>query len=235
MRSANDPPIAVPAAAVRDCIFASNSAVQARFQSEFPTEIARAIHAITSAHRALDHFRARVPHSLQSEALELFFHSAIHAVLCSVHHLVSGFPIAAGNLMRHFTESVSMALLCLDPEFGVLGRLAENAGDYPVHQAPTKLRQRKVRASLKAKIGFDSEAWETTLKISELYDQLSHASAVSIGHQLLSTQKNALILGSEYDPGKREPYRSELMRSATAAESLAHLIYGITDWICPRA
>lgn len=37
-----------------------------------------------------------------------------------------------------------------------------------------------------------------------------------------------MIIGSEYDPAKREPYRSDLVRRASAAESLAHLIDVVT-------
>ena len=126
--------------------------------------------------------------------------------------------------MRHFTESVAMALLCLDPGLGVLARFTENRREYPIHQAPTKLRQRTVRAALKAKMDFDADAWETVVEISRLYDQLSHASALSLGHQLLLSTDDMMILGSEYDPAKREPYRSDLVRRASGAESLAHLI-----------
>src|SRR5437867_13426794 len=98
----------MPANAVRQHVFGSNAAVQAQFQAEFSAEIERAVQGIAAAHRALDLFRARLAGSVQTATLELFFHSAVNSVLCSVHHLVSGFPIAAGNQMRHYTESVAM-------------------------------------------------------------------------------------------------------------------------------
>jgi hypothetical protein len=38
-----------------------------------------------------------------------------------------------------------------------------------------------------------------------------------------------MIIGGEYDPAKREPYRGDLIRRASAAEALAHLIDVITE------
>ena len=223
--STPDPPVTLPPDGVRNHLFASNAEAQARFRAQFPVEIERAVAGITAAHRALDLFRHRVRGSNQTATLELFFHSAVNSVLCSVHHLVSGYPIAAGNLMRHYTESVAMALLCLEPSLGVLDAYSRNRKQFPVHDAPTKLKKGKVRSALKAKLQFDPAAWDTVLEIAKLYDQLSHASALSLAHQLMLDTDNIVIIGSEYDPAKKEPYRSDLIRRASAAESLAHLIH----------
>jgi hypothetical protein len=106
--NAPDLPVTFPAEAVLVQIFESNAVVRGRLWVELPRDMDRAVAGITSAHRALDLFRARLQPSLQTATLELFFHSAIHALVCSVHHHVSGYPIAAGNMMRHQTESVDM-------------------------------------------------------------------------------------------------------------------------------
>jgi hypothetical protein len=225
----SEPPVSFDAKAVRDAIFASNAAVQERFRSEFPQEIARAIRGVAAAHRALDLFRTQVAPSQQAAALEMFFHSAVNSVLVSLHHLACGYLISSGSLMRHYTESVSMALLCLDPKLGVLQAFVERRNSYAVHKAPERLRQKKVRASLRELIEFDADAWETVMKISELYDHFSHASALALASQLMLDEENLFILGGEYDPAKREAYRSDLVRRATAAESLAHLIEVVTE------
>ena len=228
-----DPPVALPLDVVRNAVFDSNATVQERFRLEFPAEIERAIAGITTAHRALDLFRSSLQSSNQMVTIDLFFHSAVNSVLCSVHHLVSGYPIAAGNMMRHYTESVSMALLCLDPSTGVLDAFSRDRKNYPVHDAPTKLRKKSVRRVLEARLAFDADAWETVLQIAELYSQLSHASALSLGYQLMVDTDDMMIIGSEYDPAKREPYGSDLVRRASAAESLTHLIE-VTTTILPQ-
>src|SRR5438445_12000491 len=220
----SEPPVTLPTDAVRSHLVASNADVQARFRAEFPIEIERAVVAVAAAHRALDLYRHRLKSSIQMATVDLFFHSAVNSVLCSLHHLVSGYPIAAGNLMRHYTESVAMALLCMDQSLGVLEAFSKDRKHFPVHDDPTKLRKKRVRSALEAKLAFDASAWETVLDIASLYDQLSHASALSLGHQLMLDTDDMMIISGEYDPAKKEPYRSDLIRRASAAESLAHLI-----------
>ncbi len=231
--SGHAPPVALSVETVREIVFGSNRVTQDRFNAEFPDLIERTIRAIAAAHRQLDLYRATAAGDLRAATLELFFHSAVNAVVCSTHHLVSGFPIAAGNLMRHYTESVAMALLCIEPSLGIVKAFNTDRLRYPIRKAPDKLRQKRVRTVLKDRIGFDGDAWETVLQISGLYDKLSHASALSLGHQLLLDTDHGMIIGSEYDPAKRDPYRSDLLCRATAAESLAHLIRVVTG-ILPK-
>lgn len=220
--------VSMPTEAVRELVFGSNARAQALFRDALGEEIERCIAGITDANRQMDHFRTSLAPSEQTATLELFLHSAVHSVLCSVHHLVSGYPIAAGNLMRHYTESVAMALLCVEPSLGVLPAFTADRRHFPVHDAPTKLRRRKVRNTLEKRLAFDAAAWETVLDIAKLYDQLSHASALALGHQLMLGTEDKFILGGQFDPAKIEPYRSDLVRRASAAESLAHLIAVIT-------
>lgn len=179
---------------------------------------------ITAALAQLAAFRKELSGDKLTATLELFLHAATNGVLTAVHHLVSGYPISAGNMMRQHTEAVAMSLLCLDSSSGVLERYSADRRNYPVHQAPTALRNRKRRAALKALIGFDAEAWETILHLAEIHDQLSHASALSLAHNLYLATENGMILGSEYDPAKVDAYEKDLRRYASAAESLAHLI-----------
>jgi hypothetical protein len=134
--------------------------------------------------------------------------------------------------MRHYTESVALALLCLDPDSGVPQAMAAGKVPFPVQSAPHKLRQKKVRRVLKERIEFDAAAWDTVLQISKLYDEFSHSSLFALAHHQLLGQNNLFILGSEYDPARREFYRSDLVRRASAAEALAHLIEVVTDRSC---
>src|SRR2546428_3743293 len=113
-----DPPITLPLDVVRHAVFDSNTTVQDRFRSEFPAEIERAIAGITAAHRALDLFRSQLQGSNQMATIDLFFHSAVNSVLSSLHHLVSGYPIAAGKLVGPFTESGPKALLLFQSLIG---------------------------------------------------------------------------------------------------------------------
>ena len=156
--------------------------------------------------------------------MQMFLHVAIASVAASIHHLVSGYPIAAGHMMRHYTEAIAMALLCSNEDTGVYQRYIADRKSFPVHKAPETLRRRKVKRALTESIGFDADAWETVLQIAELYDTLSHASALTLGFHMLFTEEGGLVLGSEFDPAKVKEYRSDITRRRTAAQSLAHII-----------
>src|SRR5258706_8022641 len=211
---------------VRELVFATNATVQQEFKRQHGEMIERAVKGITAAHDALDFFRQRFKEKpdLQLAVIELFSHSAINSVLCATHHLISGYPISAGNLLRHYTEAVAMILLCLDDSSRVLQRFTSDMERFPVHDAPHMVRHKKRRAALKQLISFDPEAWEKVLDLKELYDALSHATALSLAHEQLLSKTNASILGSEYDPEKTDAYAKDLQRCATAAESLQQLI-----------
>lgn len=215
-------------------VFSSNQTVQDEFRRRYDELIARAIVGITLSHDYLDLFRSRAPNEPRSAILELLVHGAINSVLCATHHLVSGYPAASGNMLRQYTENVAMTLLCLDHTSGVFEEFSKGIAKYPVHKAPDKLRQRKRRQRLKALIAFDADAWEKVLELTELYDLLSHATALSLAHtQLLGTDNEAAV-GGTFDPFKEESYRRDLSRCASAAEALAHLLSVIVENLYPK-
>lgn len=229
------PPGQLSPGQVRAILFADNSQVRQVFNTTFPALIERAVSAIALAHDHLDVFRARATSEEKVATLELFFHAAVNSVLCATHHLISGFPIAAGNMLRHHTEAIAMALLCLDSTSGVYERFSADRRRFPVHSAPTTLRQRKRRQALESMLAFDVKAWEKILELNDLYDQLSHASALSLAHQLLLNSPNAMILGGEYDPAKEDAYMKDLRRCASAAEALAQLLSVVNATLFPPA
>jgi len=212
---------------MRQLVFATNAKVQEEFKRQHGEMIERAVKGLTAAHDALDLLRQRLrgKGDLQVAVIELFSHSAINSVLCATHHLVSGYPIASGNLLRHYTEAVAMMLLCLDDSSGVLQRFTADMKTFPVHNAPNMVRNKKRSAALKRLISFDPEAWKKVLKLKgDLYDPLSHAAALSLAYEAMLSTKNTSILGSEYDQEKTDAYAKELQRCATSAEALHELI-----------
>jgi len=212
---------------MRQLVFATNRDVQEEFKRQHGEMIERAVKGLTAAHDALDLLRQRLKGKgdLQVAAIEMFSHSAINSVLCATHHLISGYPIASGNPLRHYTEAVAMMLLCLDDSSGVLQRFTSDMKKFPVHTAPDMLRNKKRINALKRLIDFDPEAWEKVLRLKgDLYDPLSHAAALSLAHEAMLSTENTSILGSEYDQAKTDAYAKELRRCATSAESLRQLI-----------
>jgi len=213
---------------VRQLVFATNAEVQEEFKRQHGEMIERAIKGIKAAHDSLDLLRYRLKNKgdLQVAIIELFFHAAINSVLCATHFLISGYPIPAGNMMRQYTEAVAMALLCLDGASRVLERFTSDMTRFPVHEAPSMLRNKKRSEALKRLIDFNPDSWEKALGLKELYDSLSHASGLSLAHASALGTEHGMILGGEYDHDKDEKgaYAKDLRRYATGAESLAQLI-----------
>lgn len=225
----DDPKAQIDVPGIRALVLSSNTSAQVLFQEHHGALVDRAVQGVHAALTQLDRFRARVVGDNLAATLELFFHAALNSVLTAAHHLISGYPISAGNMMRHHTEAVAMSLLCLDNTSGVLERFSADRRSYPVHDAPHALRNKKRRDALERLIAFDATAWETILKLARLYDQLSHSSALALAHHLQLATPNGMILGSEYDPAKETAYIKDLRRIASAAEVLAHLIRVVTD------
>jgi hypothetical protein len=212
---------------VRELVFATNTKEHEEFKRQHGAIIERAVKGIAAAHDALDLLRLRLKGKgdIQIAFIEAFSHSAINSVLCATHHLVSGYPIAAGNLLRHYIEAVAMILLCLDDSSGVVQRLESDMMSFPVHTAPSMLQNKKRRKALERLIDFRPDAWEQVLDLKgDVYDPLSHASALSLAYEALLSTEHASILGGEYDHAKTDAYAKELSRCATSAESLEQLI-----------
>ena len=208
----------------RGILWSSNSKAQAWFKEQFGDELALAVQALGQAYFTFKELQASVARDERCATVQMFLHVAISSVAASLHHLVSGYPIAAGHMMRHYTEAIAMALMCSNEKTGVYQRYAADRKTFAVQKAPEMLRRTKIKRELAESISFDAKAWETVLQIAELYDTLSHASALTLGFHMLFTEEGGLILGSEFDPAKVKEYRSDIIRRRTAAQSLAHII-----------
>jgi len=162
--------------------------------------------------------------SARSDTVHMFIHSAISALFASLHHLVSGHPIAAAHMMRHFFESAAMALLCADQRIDVFVRYAMNPDSYPVDQAPARVARKDVGKILKAAIGFDRDGWVKNLDMGKLADRLSHTSYLALGHQVLFDQNYDFVIGSHFDTGKLTIYQADLSRLESAASAFREAI-----------
>lgn len=208
---------------VRKLVFSDNAKIHAEFARRYPEEIDRAVQGIADAYAGLTSFRERLKGSRRVATIEAFLSSAVYSLVASLHHLLAGYPIAAGHMLRHFIESVSMALLCADRGSQVLERFAEAPREYPVSSAPTKLRGKRVRERLVELIAFDPEGWELILEHHGEYSGRSHPGQLTLAFQAMLDTDNLTALGGEFDPAKDVAYRSDLNRIGSAGESVGHL------------
>ena len=222
---------AVTPDAVRGLVTSPNTRVQDYFLTSWPSLCDRSFVAISSAQAELSVFRDTVQGDVRIATLELFLHTALNALICSLHHFLSGFPIASGHMMRHYIEAVSMSVLCANPDGSDWKEFTARRSTYPVYKAPKKLEKRKVVKPLQKIFQFDPGAWSKMLALKKNYDSYSHASGLALAYQIPLDKDGLYYLGGDFDDAKASAYEKELRRIATAAESLGHLIGVLTDVI----
>jgi hypothetical protein len=213
----------VTADVVRHIVFDSDAPAQRRFLAEFSEEVNSALEAIAKAHSQRAVFGVAVRGDLRSATVETFLHSAIYSLIAAFHHLVRGYPIGAGHMMRHYLESFSMAALCIDSESQVLEAFTRNRRGYRVDQAPQKMLQKNVRRRLQTLLGFDPDAWAKHLKGNWDFSGRSHSAGLTLAFQIMLETESLMVLGGEFDPAKRHVYVADLLRIRAGADNLTEL------------
>src|SRR5947199_9882556 len=142
----------------RTVLWSSNTRVQTWFKEQFGDDLELAAQSLGQSYFTFKQLQASVARDERSATVQMFIHVAIASVAASLHHLVSGYPIPAGHMMRQYTEAIAMALMCSNERTGVYQRYAADRKSFPVHKAPEALRRVKVRRELTDYIGFDAEA-----------------------------------------------------------------------------
>ena len=66
------------------------------------------------------------------------------------------------------------------------------------------------------------DGWEKFSRITKWYDRYSHASALGISTQTM-LESGAVVIGTEFDAGKREGYQKELTLRISAASTLSEI------------
>jgi hypothetical protein len=204
-------------------IFEDPAITMRQFQAVYGPQIDDAVEAICQAFGGLTAFREAASPSLRSEAVEIFLHSAIYSLIAALHHLVTGYAIACGHMMRHVYESVGMAALCADEKAQVLERFNQDRGKFRVDNIPDKLLQRKVQDRLKALLGIDASAWREHLKKNWDFGGRSHATWLTIAFQMKLDSESMLVIGGEYDSGKDHAYQADLKRIVAMGRSVGEL------------
>jgi hypothetical protein len=209
---------------MRRIIVGSEPEVAEQYQRHFRAETDLAIKILAEAYSEFQRLGRQVAQEPRCATVQLFVHVSINSVVTSMHHLVHGYPIASGNMMRHFTEAIAMAMLCADERTGVYARYQANRAHFDVDSASDLLTRKVNKKFLTQSLGFDSDAWSTVRKQVKLYNKLSHASGPALGYQFLFDVTGGLVLGAAFDPAKVDYYRSDLVRRRTAAAALKQVV-----------
>lgn len=206
-------------------LFADNVRVRTRFREAFSELIQQFLDESDRVCGQLRSFGHTLARDLRAAWVEMFVFSAFNSAFTSCHLLMSGFPIPAGNLMRHYAEASAMALLCSHHAIDVVRRLDAEPTQFPVQKALQLVRKPRNADLLR----INARAWKSFEAISKWYDDYSHASALSLATQTMHAAPGCVILGGEFDDGKQAQYQKELRLRVSAMARLCELAVAVQE------
>lgn len=169
----------------------------------------------------------------RTRAMAVFLHSAAYSLQVALFLIARGLPTPFGNLMRQYGEATAMALLCADPDSGVLKRYLADKRHYPYHKALERVDEAKTSKRLADTLGLDQKAWAIFKELNKFYDHHSHLSVVTMGFAQRLSDPPAAVVGPDFDPAKFKLYRDDFKRLRTACESFRALVRSI-DSVMPK-
>lgn len=199
-----------------DIVLSDNKATRDKFLSSFPDEVNAFIDGLLRAFDYLAELDDRMPKEDRAAWVQMFLFSAFNSLLSSFHLLISGFLIPAGNLMRSWSEALSMALLCSNSQIGTFDKFNENPSHFDVKKTPhTVVKKRNAQILM-----IDKDGWKKFLEINDFFNKYSHASVFAISSLGIFQGTGQLAICGEFDHGEINEYRKEMKLRVSACERL---------------
>lgn len=149
---------------LRGIIFSDNSEMRLRFRQDFPELIQQFLDEAERAYELVIGFGCGLKQELRAAWTEAFIFGAFNSSLTPCHLFISGLPIPAGNLMRHYAEASAMALLCSHHAIDVAQRFNQEPMKFPVHNAVQIVRKKRHTALLEINV----QGWKSLETIAKL-------------------------------------------------------------------
>ena len=208
---------------LRGVLLGDNADVRAQFLQHFGQVLDDFLSGAVRAYGRLQAFGRDVAPDRRVAWSQAFLFSAFNSSLTSCHLLISGLPIPAGNLMRHYGESCAMALLCSHPAIDVFQRIEADARRFPVSSAVQTVRKRRNAELLRV----NTDAWSVFQSITKWYDAYSHATVFSLATQAQLSDRGRVFVGAGFDEFKLDGYRKELAIRVSSMNNLHEMVAGV--------
>jgi hypothetical protein len=152
-----------------------------------------------------------------------FLFNAVRNLLDSFCLFISGYAVPAGNLMRHFSESVATAILISNKNLTYFDRLEKELDNFPFHKSVDFVLRKK------SDLNIERRGWDAFKKIDKFYDKYSHATLLSLA-DILNFNSKMLSIGAQFDFDKIKIYAKEIKLRISAASFLRNVIEGIFEF-----
>lgn len=97
---------------LKDILLSANEEAREPFVERFGAQVAEFAERACAAYEGFVQLDNEVLESERSAWARAFLYSGFNSLVTSFHLLASGLMLPAGNLMRSFSESMAMGLLC---------------------------------------------------------------------------------------------------------------------------
>ena len=216
-------PSPLSAAALEAALLGENAEARASFRKKHESRLRGVLRACQGAYGLLWPLYQLPNGDSRSNHATAFLHMAFNSVLTSTNLLVAGYPLPAGNQMRHAAEAVAMALLMCDDQSHVFEEFSERTIKFPVDAAPSRLMQRRQWERLVRLFDLQEDGQEHLIDLQRFYSDFSHAGALALAYHLHFGVEGAVIIGAEHDAEKDKVIPIELSARVTAFETIGEL------------
>ncbi len=216
----NQLPVNAVASDVHRLLFHGLDDVRSRFEEQLTEEVAGLIDRLTWAYGILRREEPTVPATERSGHTLVFLWVSFKSLFDSTYLLISGMPIPAGNLMRHFSESIIMALLSSHPGIDLLDVYLRDRRGFRIEVANRYMRRPEILKLL----DIDPEGWKGFMRTTAWHHQHSHLSAETAADLFVLREGGGMKLLGEFDEHRIEGYRKKLLLRSSAAERLGELV-----------
>jgi hypothetical protein len=181
----------------RQVILSDNRIPRSEFKKRFKSEIDKFIEAVYDSYKSLKSIRKLYLFGdFRINWVHRYLYNAIQDLISSFNIFISGYLVPSGNLMRHFYESVAMAILLSSDKHKYFGQFRRNQKDFKVNNVFKFVDE---HFSL---FGINQKAWDKFIKDKDFYHKFSHASAAALISQFHFELKQGLVFGGHYDQKK---------------------------------
>ncbi len=144
--------------------------------------------------------------------------TAITLHVLSMKLFISGYTVAAGNLLRQVVETIALTILCSSKELDILSRFMN--GKYSTNDAIRDVNRYAKR------LGLNKGGLEALESAQEFYHEYSHPSFLTIAAGM-SFSEQVSYVGAAFDEGKIEVYTKEMAGRVGLAAVFSNFVDGV--------
>lgn len=204
-------------------VICGNRTSRLQFRKHFEKEIDEFTELLFKAYKLYDGLKSDQDN--RESLVKLYVFTSIQNLVSAFNIFISGYLIPAGNLMRHFHESVAWAILFSTNKLDFYEKFEKDRSSISYHKGPEYV-QRHI-----SKLNMQKNGWQTFMEIKKFYNDLSHSSVLAVASNFIFCKNSAIALGSHFDSKKQPVYKKEITRMLSAANILSNVIIGIKEQI----